>query len=41
MLGPWMRRAAGQQAFFKVVDSKSHLASMPCRTFVCVTPFPR
>ena len=35
MLGPWMRRAAGQQAFFKVVDSKNHLASMHVgRSFV-------
>jgi hypothetical protein len=37
MLGSWMRRAAGQQAFFIVVDSKNHMASMPCRTFACVT----
>jgi hypothetical protein len=40
MLGSWMRRAAGQFAFFIVVDPKSHVASMPCRTFVRVTPFP-
>jgi hypothetical protein len=35
MLGSWMRRAAGHQAFFIVVDSKSHLASMHVgRSFV-------
>jgi hypothetical protein len=40
ILGSGMRRTTGQQTLFKVVDSKSHLASMPCRTFVCGTPFP-
>lgn len=35
-----MRRAPGQQAFFIVVDLKSHMASMPRRAFVRVTPFP-
>jgi|HubBroStandDraft_6_1064221.scaffolds.fasta_scaffold33892_5 L-asparagine transporter-like permease len=40
MLGSWMRRAAGHQVFFVVIDSKSHVAIMPCWTFVCVAPFP-
>jgi hypothetical protein len=35
MLGPWMRRAAGQQAFFIVVDSKSHVASTYLRPRMC------
>ena len=40
MLWAWMRRTPGQKAFLIVVDSKSHVASMPCRTFIGVTPFP-
>jgi hypothetical protein len=45
-LGSWMRRAAGQSVFFIVVDSKSHMANMPRRTFVryafsLIAPMPK